>query len=461
MAENQQTPESQQTPETPKPIRTVVESPEACQRVVKAEIDREVYDGEYAARLKKAARNHVKPGFRKGKTPRAVVEKELGGALHYEVVDALIQKAWITALIEHKLHPLTDPEPRGGENLGHGDAGPLKIDLAVEVRPEVEARDYEGLPVKRRAVVVPDSEVDAVVERLREQRAAWEAAGRPAADGDRLTLDLVPGAGADEADAGRVIADQQFVLGEESNMPAFNETLAGVQPDDERDVPVVYPEDHPNEKLRGRTITFGCKVKAVETRVLPEADDAFAAALDEGKTLLELRAAIRADLEKEAERRVAAELDEQLLRELVARHDVPLPPSMVERYLDSGVEEMHRRNARYGHQSTAEEDARYREAGRSHAEKALQGMLILEAIRRQEEIKVEPAEVDERIETIARENGFPVDDYRKFVESGDGTEKEQIAYDLLERRTYDFLLSRAGRSPTCPRTRKSSKPDKE
>jgi len=439
MAEN----ENQQTPATPSPIRTVVEAPEACQRVVKAEIDREVYDQEYAARLKKAARSHVKPGFRRGKTPRALVEKELGGSLHYEVVDALIQKAWISALVEHRLHPLTDPEPRGGENLGRGDAGPLKIDLAVEVRPEVEAHDYEGIPLQRRAVEVPDAEVDAVVERLREQRAVWEAADRPAAEGDRLTLDLVPGQGADDADAGRVIADQQFVLGEESNMPAFNEVLVGARPGDARDVPVAYPEDHPNEKLRGRTITFGCSVKAVEARILPEADDAFAAAVDEGKTLLELRTAIRADLEKEAGRRVAAELDEQVLRELVARHDVPLPPSMVEKYLDSGVEEMHRRNARYGHRSTAEEDARYREAGRPHAEKALRGMLVLEAVRRQEEIKVTTAEVDERIESIARENGFPVDDYRKFVDSGDGTERERIAYDLLERRTYDFLLSRA------------------
>ena len=132
-----------------------------------------------------------------------------------------------------------------------------------------------------------------------------------------------------------------------------------------------------------------------------------------------------------------------MLRELVARHDVPLPPSMVERYLDSGLEEMHRRNTRYGHQASAEEDAEYREAGRPHAEKALRGMLLLEAVRRQEEIKLEAEAVDARIEAIAAENGFPVDDYREFVDSGDGEERERIAYDLLERITYDFLLARA------------------
>lgn len=446
MAENQQhdQPEADRTPESGRaPIRTVVEAPETWRRVVKAEIDREAYDREYAERLKKAAKNHVRPGFRKGRTPRAAVEKELGGTVHYEVLDALIQKAWLTALIEHRLRPLTDPEPGRGENLARGDDGPLKIDLAVEVKPEVLARDYDGIKVRRRQVEVADKDVDEVIERLRESRAAWEPADRPARDGDRLTLDLVPGEGADGPEAGRTIADQRFVLGEQSNMAAFNETLAGAAAGQRRDISVAYPGDHPNERLQGRTIVFGCTVKTVESRVLPAADDAFACSLDEGKTLAELRDAVRADLTREAERRVAAELDEQVLRELVARHDVPLPPSMVARYLDSGLEELHRRNARYGHGSTPEEDAQYREAGRPHAEKALRGMLLLEAVRRQEGIKLEPADVDERIEAVARENGFPVDDYRKFVDSGDGTERVRIEYDLLERRTYDFLLSRA------------------
>ncbi len=435
MAENQHT--------EPTAIRTTVEAPEAWERVVKAEIDRDLYARQYAERLKKAARSHQRPGFRKGKTPRAVVEKELGGALHYEVIDSLIQQAWMRALIEHRLRPITDPEPRNGENLGPGQDGPLKIDLVVEVKPEIEARDYDSFRLRRRQVVVAEAEVDAVVERLRESRAAWEAVERPAAEGDRLTLDLVPGAWEGEPEGGKPITGQQFVLGQDSNLPAFNEALAGAAAGESRDVTVVYPEDHPNERLRGRTVTFACSVKAVEAKAVPAADDAFAATLEPGKTLAGLRDEIRADLEKEAARRVAAELDEQVLRELVARNDVPLPPSMVTRYLESGLEEMHRRNERYGHASTPEEDEQYRTAGRPHAEKALRGMLLMEALRRQEGIKVEPADVDERIAAIAAENGFPVDDYRKFVDSGDGAERERIEYDLLERRTYDFLISRA------------------
>ncbi len=135
------------------------------------------------------------------------------------------------------------------------------------------------------------------------------------------------------------------------------------------------------------------------------------------------------------------ELDHQLLTELVQRNDVSLPPSMVTKYLESGLEEAHKRNLQVGRNNSEEEDQEYMTAGRPHAEKALKGMLLLESIQRQEEIKVTDEDVDERIGEIAQQNGFDVDRYREFVNSGD--EKQRMQYDILERRTYDFLLSRA------------------
>jgi len=157
-----------------------------------------------------------------------------------------------------------------------------------------------------------------------------------------------------------------------------------------------------------------------------------------------LRGEIREGLGKDLERQVGSEMDQQILAELIRRNEVPLPPSMIERYLDQGLQEMRSRNAQLGmDETTPEQEKEYREAGRPQAEMALKGMLLLNAIQEQEGIKVEAAAVDERIEEIAAQNGFPVDDYRKFVNSGDGTEKERIEYDLRERNTYDFLLSRA------------------
>jgi trigger factor len=224
-------------------------------------------------------------------------------------------------------------------------------------------------------------------------------------------------------------------------MPAFNEALQGVKADQERTIEVVYPEDHPNEALRGRSLTFHCTIKSVAQKKLPEIDDALAASLEEGKTLDDLKGDIRENLTKETEKRIAQEMDQQVQGELVRRNDVSLPPSMVQRYLEQGLEELHRRNKQIGRENSAAEDQEYLEAGRPHAERALKAMLLLEALQQKEDIKVTDEDVDERIEELAAESGFDVDRYREFVNSGD--EKDRMKYDILERRTYDLLLSRA------------------
>ncbi len=420
------------------PITTTVESPESWQRVVKIEVDRELYEKEYAQRLKKAVKSHQKPGFRKGRTPRALVEKEVGDILRMEATEEIIKQAWTIGLLQNRLNPISDPAL---ENFKFEDEGPMTFDMKVEVRPEVKAENYEGIPVKKREVEVKDSDIEEVLERLQESRSTFEAVERAAAEGDQVTLDLTPEAWDGQPDGAKVIADQKLVVGGEGNMDAFNEGLKGLSAGQEKEISVTYPDEHPNETLKGKTVVFMCLVKEVAEKKLPEIDDELAAQVTEGKDLEGLKADIREDLAKEMERRVAQELDQQILRSLAGRNTVDLPPSMVQGYLKSGVEEMHRRNLQMGRPNTEAEDAEYMEAGKPHAELALRGMLLLESIRQQEDIKVTEEDVDERIEEIAREHGFEVDRYKEFVNSGD--EKDRMMYDLLERRTYDFLLSRA------------------
>lgn len=423
---------------TDRPITTTVEAPEPCRRVIRAEVARAMYDREYADRLKKAARTHHRPGFRKGHTPKAVLERELGDALRAETVEALVPKAWISAVLEHKLAPVNDPALA---NLEFKDEGPLKFELVVEVRPEITLKDLAGLPVSRRQVTVADEDIERVIERLRDARASWETVEREAIDGDQVTLDLIPGDDQGNFDESRTIVDQRFVLGAEHNLPAFNERLAGCAAGSERIVEVEYPADHPNPSLQGRPVKFRCLIRQVGQKKLPDLDDAFAAQCGPVQDVAGLREDIRRDLEKEAARRVAQELDVQLQAELLKRHEVPLPSTMVDKYLESGLAELHQRNARLGRPNTALQDEEYRDEGRPHAERALRGMLLLEAVRRQEGIKADKEAVDERIAEIAVENGFEIDPYREFVDSGE--ERERIEYDLLERRTFDFLLSRA------------------
>jgi len=420
------------------PISTTLKSPETWQRVIKVEIARDFFDSEFTGRLKKAAKNHQRPGFRKGRTPRAVVEREVGDQLRMETVDALVPRAWMTALVEHKLSPVSEPSL---ENLEFEDGNPLKFDLVVEVRPEVSLRDLNGIVVERRSKTVTEQHVTEVLVSLQESRSLFEKVDRASQPGDQITLDLIPGEVAGEENSEKLIADQKFILGAESNMPAFNEDLAGVEAGAKKDIEVVYPEDHPNATLKGQTVTFHCHVKEVAVKVLPEIDDELAKLVSGGKDLAALKEEIRNNLEAEAKSQCEQEMDDQIKAELIRRHELELPPSMVDKYLASGLKEMHQRDAQSGRPQNPEQDKEYLAAGRPYAEKALASMMLMEAIRTQEEIKVSAEEVDERIEEIATENGFEVEKYREHVNSGQ--EKENLEYSLLERKTYDFLLSRA------------------
>ncbi len=430
MSENQQPQQG--------PIKTSVEAPESWQRVVKIEVAREMFDKEYSQLLKKATKKHQKPGFRKGRTPRAMVEREIGDMIRMEATEELIKQAWMIGLLENKLQPLTDPAL---ENFKFEDEGPMTFDLMVEIRPEVTAEIYEGIAVKQREVKVEDKDVQEVLERLQESKATFVKVDRQAQKDDQVLLDLVPQAWDGEPDSGKRIDDQRLIVGGEGNLEAFNEGLLGMSAGEEKEISVAYPDEHPNENLKGQTVAFQCIVKEIAAKVVPELNDELAASVADGKSLEELRTEVQADLEKEADRRVSQEMDQQILAAVVAGNELDLPPSMVKNYLESGIEELHRRNLQTGRPNSEEEDAEYREVGKPHAETALKGMLLLESIRAKEEIKVTDEDVDDRIEEIALENSFDVDQYREFVNSGE--EKQRLEYDLMERRTYDFLMSRA------------------
>ena len=244
-----------------------------------------------------------------------------------------------------------------------------------------------------------------------------------------------------EPDEEKKVEDQQLRLGADTNFPAFDEGLTGVEAGTIETIAVEYPADHPNEDLRGKTTSYRCEVKEVRQQVMPEIDDDFAATLQPGATLLELRTHIRKDLEQEDQKRIQREIDEQIIDQLIERNELDVPPSLVEQYVTSGIDELHGRNAQMGRENTEEQDKDYAEMTRPIAERILKGMFIMEAVRRQETITVTDQEVEERIEEIARESGYDVEKFREYA--GKGDERDRIMHGLQERRTFDFLLSRA------------------
>ncbi len=419
-------------------IRTQIEHPEPWQRVIRVEIDRSHFDREYA-RLFKAARGRAeRPGFRKGHVPAAMLEKEMGSELRAQTLEQVIPQAYRAALDAHGFHPVADPSV---DQLSFEEGQPLSFTITVEVRPELEVSGWEDLELTAREPRAADADVDAVLARLQESRAVFERVPRPARVGDQLALDITPLGDDGQPVHERAVKGYEFEIGESGNIAAFDEGLAGAEAGDVRQIRVVYPEDHFNEQLRGTTVEYRCEILQVREKRVPEIDDAFAATLRPGETLLGLRAAVREDLRRQDEVEARRELEEQLLERLLERNDIPVPPSLVEQYLEAGLKELHERAEKAGRPVGAEEDARYRELTRPLAERMVRSVFLLDQVRRQAGLQVSEADVDARIDEVAREFGFDPEKYREYA--AQGPERERLRRALEERRTFDWLLAKA------------------
>jgi len=430
--------------DTATPFKLTVTEPEMWQRKIHVEIDPAHFEAEYGKNLRKARKGHARPGFRKGKVPMAMVEQDLGGTVRMDTLEELVPRAYQAAMIEHGFFPVSDPVLK---DLAMNDDEPVKLELEVEVRPVITPKDYDDLPLTARDASLADGAVDEALERLRESRAPWETAARAARAGDRVKVDILPEDESGEPDEARRTEGYSLQLGDENNFEAFEAALIGASAGDEVKATVSYPEDHPGEALRGKTMTYRMTVKEVTAQTLPELDDAFASSLQDGQTLLELRAAVREELQKEEEQKADAATREQIVDLLLERNAVEVPPSMLNDYLDGMADEMRQRSAMYGRPVSDEELAQYRESARAGAERTIKAMFVLEAVRKAEGIEVRPEDIDERIEETAKENGWPVDQYREYVKRN--REEERIGHELAETRTFDFLKSRAKFSPAA------------
>ncbi len=424
--------------ETATPFKLTVSEPEMWQRVVQVEIETAHFESEYGKNLRKARKSHARPGFRKGKVPMAMVEQDLGGNVRMDTLEEIVPKAYQAAVIEHKFYPVTDPVLK---DLSMDEGKPVTLALEVEVRPQIEPRDYNDLPMTAREAVLKDGAVDEALEHLRTSHAPWEKTDRKAAKGDRVKVDIVPLGEDGEPDEARKTDGYQIELGDPNNFDAFDDAIIGAKAGDDVKADISYPDDHPSEPMRGQSLTYSMAVVEVTEKVLPELDDDFASSIKDGQTLLELRAGLRDVLQTEEDRRVEHENREEIVGLLIERNPVDLPPSMIKDYVDGTVEEMKQRSQMYGRVPSDEETEAYREGARPEAEKTMKAMFILEAIRDAEKIDVTAEDIEACIEENATENDWPLEQYREYLKTNN--EIDRLAHELAEKRTFEFLTSRA------------------
>lgn len=389
-------------------------------------------------------------GFRPGKVPMSVLERQFGPQAREEVLNELVRTSYNEALAQESLKPAGSPRFEGG------DAAPgaaFEFTAIIELYPEVELRSLDGIAVERTTVEITDADVDRMIETLRRQRATWNPVDRAAADGDQATVDF-EGRLDGEVFNGGTGKDVRVVLGEGRFLKGFEENLVGAAKGDQREFDLPFPGDYPNADLAGKTAQFKVTVKAVAELELPPVDEEFCVAfgVDEGG-VEQLKVDVRANMQMELNQRLRRLVKQQVLDALVTMHKLELPVALVNDELQRLKMEAWQR---MGAASREEQPDLPDDLFRPQAERRVTlGLLIAELIR-VHELKLDAGRVRAMVQEIAEGYDDPrrvIDAYNKNPQLMQGVEamamEEQVVDLVLEHAkvtaksaTFDEVMNR-------------------
>lgn len=388
----------------------------------------------------KLSKNLKVSGFRAGKVPASVAEKNIDPvALESQLVEDAINKHTIDILTSENVSALSRPEV-DVKNFEPGKT--LEYTATVEILPEVKLGDYKKLKGKTEKVSVSAKEIEEIIERMRTQFAEKKAVKRAAKDGDEVIIDFTGKKDGTAFDGGAA-KDYRLALGSGSFIPGFEAAIVGHQPGEEFTIPLEFPKDYQAKELAGQKVEFDIVLKAVEEVVLPKVDDAFAAKCGPFKTVAELKADIKKELTAQKERSNLEQLKDSLLAQLVDKSTIPLPESVVEDQMRS-IEQDMTQNLMYRGQTLEQ----YLEAEklthdewlardvRPSAEKRVQVGLVLAELSKAENIEVNQEELDARHAELMKQYNDP--SLRQRFDSPE--ERRNLANRLMTEKTVDRLV---------------------
>jgi trigger factor len=426
-------------------MNTSIESPSALRRKLTIEIEPVEIKAELDKTYNELRRTVMLKGFRPGHAPRNLLERFFGDQVRSDVIQRLVKEYTDKALDEQNLKPIVAPEVITEEtDLSKA----LRFSAVFDITPELELKDYDGLPVSRPAAEVTDAEVDSAVERLRERQATLKKVeGRTIVEpGDYVLAEL------DGLIDGKPVpalhsADRLFEVSPRSLAHHIDEVFAGAEIGKPATMTHSYPEDYAEKELAGKSVEWKGEVKEIFAREMPAIDDEFAR--DQGyENLEDLRAKARASLLDSARREADGRVRQALIDLVIERNPIELPESLVERErMALETELAHTLEASGVPHERAHTAAHERAAElRERAEKRARTMLLTDALARQEKIEVSDEDVADRIGRAVREAGRDRDQVARHY--ADEANRESLKAALRREKALDLLLERASISET-------------
>ena len=381
------------------------------------------------------------PGFRKGKVPRAMIEKMYGAAVFYEeAANILIQDNYAAAMEESK----EDIVSRPTIDIVQIESGkPFIFTAEVAVRPEVTLGKYKGVQVTKIDTTVTDEEVEAALEKEQQKNSRTvTVTDRPVANGDTAVIDFegfVDGV-AFEGGKGE---NHPLEIGSHSFIYTFEDQLVGHNAGDEVEVNVTFPEKYQAADLAGKPAVFKVKINEIKTKELPELNDEFASEVSEFDTLAEYKEDLRKHLEVEKENEAKRTKEDEAIKKIIDKSTMEIPEAMIDTQCENMVNEFAQRIAQSG--LSMEQYMQFsgmtidglKEQVRPEAETRIKSSLVLEQIAKDENIEVSEDEINAEIEKMAAQYGMEADKLKEYLGEA---EKESIKRDLSVTKAVDLIM---------------------
>ena len=384
------------------------------------------------------------PGFRKGKVPRNMIEKMYGPAIFYEdAANELIPDAYEKALDECEEEIVSAPKI----DVTQIEKGKDFIFTAeVAVKPEVTLGKYKGIKVDEADLAVTEEEINAQIEKERENSARTiSVEDRPVKDGDITTLDFEGFVDGVAFEGGKG-TDYPLTIGSGSFIPGFEEQLIGAELNKEVEVNVTFPEDYHAKDLAGKPATFKCKIKDIKEKELPELDDEFASEVSAFDTMAEYKEDVKKSLEMKKADAAKIAKEEAVIDAVIEDAKMDIPDAMVETEQRQIIEEFSQRMRMQGltmeqyMQFTGMTPQALMDQTKPQALKRIQSRLVLEAVAKAEDLKASEEDYAAEIKDMSEKYQMEEDKIKEMLgEKG----KKQVEEDLAIRKAVDFLVDNA------------------
>ena len=422
-------------------MKASVEEISSIKKKVSVEIPEDEVAKEVDSIYKDLGKKAKIKGFRPGKVPRNILERYFKDYVKTEAMQKLIEETYPKALSETHLEPVSPPvvDPREFEG-----GKPFQYSAVIEVKPDIQLGEYTGLKIEGKKEEVKDEEVEERLKALKNLHANLKTISetRPIQAGDYAIIDYEASLGGKPLEGGRAI-DFTVEVGSGQFIPAFEEKLIGLKPEEEREFEVSFPEDYGYKKWAGKTISFQVKIKEIKEKILPPLDDEFAKDLGDYSSFEELKSKLRGEIEKEKEIALERQLKDRVVDQLLEANPFEVPVSLVEEQAKALVSDTKLRLAAQGvdFKNLGISEEKLQGDYRAVAQRQVKTFLILERIAGQEGIQATDEEAEARLQEMAERMRQKLDVVKRYYEQN-GLLPE-VKAGIIREKTLNFLVEKA------------------